>query len=140
MNNYQNIRWGWLKGTYIATIIIAGSFGLGIIFLPSTATALLGISCAPVTFGIVGSVFLAFALLSVLGLRNPLKFVPILLLQLAYKSIWLLGVALPLAIQDRLPDGEILTVVLFALIAAMDLIAIPFNYLFSKHAILSEKG
>jgi hypothetical protein len=137
---YQSIRWGWLKGVYIATIVVAGGFGLGIIFLPNTTGRLLENSCAPATFGIVGSVFLAFALLSVLGLRNPLKLVPILLLQLAYKSIWLFGVALPLAIQHRLPDGEILTVVLFALIAAADLVAIPFKYVFSRDTFPSKKG
>ena len=42
----------------------------------------------PVIFGIVGSVYVAFGLLSILGLRAPLKFVSILLLQLSYKVIW----------------------------------------------------
>lgn len=28
------IRWAWLKGMYIYTIVGAGGFGLGIIFIP----------------------------------------------------------------------------------------------------------
>lgn len=132
MLKQQIIRWGWLKGVYIATIIIAGGFGLLIIFMPTIAMTLLGVSCDPAAYGTLGSVFLAFGLLSILGLRDPLKYVPILLLQLVYKTIWLLGVVLPLLLQGKFPEGEIGTAILFLLIVAADLIAIPFRYVFSK--------
>jgi hypothetical protein len=127
----QGIRWGWLKAIYILTVVVAGGFGLGMIFAPSTAASFMEISCDAAPFGIVGSVYLAFGLLSLLGLRDPLKFVPVLLLQLTYKAIWLLGVALPLLIKGMLPASEISTVVLFSIIVAGDLVAIPFRYLFT---------
>lgn len=133
MINNQGIRWGWLKAMYITTVIIAGGFGIRILFLPQKSARLLGISCSSATYGIVGSVYLAFGILSILGLRQPLKYVPILLLQFTYKCIWLIGVALPLMIQNKFPEEEILTAIIFLVIVLADLIAIPFRYLFSKH-------
>ena len=62
--------------------IMAGLFGLGIILIPETIKLKFTWPVEePVAFGIIGSVYLAFGLLSVLGLRSPLKFVPVLLLQ-----------------------------------------------------------
>ncbi|HVM73043.1 MAG TPA: hypothetical protein VMT91_14865 [Anaerolineales bacterium] len=126
------IRWNWLKVVYILTIIVAGGLGLATILAPAATTSFLGITCARATYGIVGSVYLAFGILSILGLREPLKFVPVLLLQLTYKTAWLLGVALPLLVQGRLPDSEISTIIIFVIIVALDLIAIPFKWVFSK--------
>ena len=80
----------------------------------------------PINFGIVGSVYLAFGILSIFGLRSPLKFVPILLLQLCYKSIWLIGVVLPLLVTGRFPNYAILNTVIFVTVVVGDLIAIPF--------------
>jgi hypothetical protein len=34
MSKNTKIRWGWLKGMYIYTIVGAGGFGLGIIIMP----------------------------------------------------------------------------------------------------------
>lgn len=84
MSNETNIRWGWLKGLYIYTIIGAGGFGLGIIFMPSVVESLFGFPHQDriISFGVTGSVYISFALLSILGLRSPLKFAPVLLLQL----------------------------------------------------------
>ena len=119
---------------YIWTIVIAGGIGLGIIFVPSTVLSLFNGSCDPVTYGISGSVFVAFALLAVLGIHAPLKFVPILLLQLTYKIVWFVGVILPLLIAGKLPSEAITTIVIFALTIVGDLIAIPFPYVFAKQS------
>jgi hypothetical protein len=84
---------------YVYTIIVAGLFGLRIVVVPETIKSSFTWPVEePVAFGIIGSVYLAFGLLSILGLRSPLKFVPVLLLQLFYKSIWFIGVALPLLV------------------------------------------
>ena len=132
MTENKKIRWVWLKIMYLLTIIVAGGLGLLTILAPSATTSLLGISCAPATYGIVGSVYLAFGLLSILGLRDPLKFVPVLLLQMTYKTIWLLGVALPLVVKGSFPSSEISTVIIFLLIVIGDLIAIPFPYIITR--------
>jgi len=68
----------------------------------------------------------------ILGLRSPLKFVPVLLLQLSYKTIWFIGVVLPLWITAHFPGYAIPTVIIFATFIVGDLIAIPFSYVFAK--------
>jgi hypothetical protein len=42
MSNDLKIRWGWLKFMYIYTIVGAGGFGLGIIFIPSVMRTVFG--------------------------------------------------------------------------------------------------
>jgi len=86
----------------------------------------------PIALGIVGSVYLAFGFLSIFGLRSPLKFVPVLLLQLCYKSIWFIGVILPLLISAQLPSYAIPMAIIFATFIIGDIIAIPFSYVFAK--------
>jgi hypothetical protein len=75
------VRMNWLKGMYIYTIFGAGGFGLGMIVFPEVIKTMFGWPVAePIVLGIVGSVYVAFGILSVFGLRSPLKFVPVLLL------------------------------------------------------------
>ena len=86
----------------------------------------------PISFGVTGSVYLSFALLSILGLRSPLKSVPVLLLQLSYKVVWFIGVILPLLLAKEFLSYAILNVIVFATYILGDLIAIPFPYVFTK--------
>jgi hypothetical protein len=51
---------------------------------------------------VVLSVLGAFALLAVLGIRYPLKMLPLLFFELFWKSIWVLGFGLPLLLSGRL--------------------------------------
>jgi len=67
MSKDINVRWGWLKGMYILTIVHAGGSGLGIILLPSIMRSIFGWpSQDPIVFGICGSVWIAFGFLSIL--------------------------------------------------------------------------
>ncbi len=130
-----NVRWGWLKFMYIFTIVVAGGFGLGVIFFPNLITSMYRMPKQdPIIFGIVGSVYVAFGILSILGLRSPLKFVPVLLLQLFYKVIWFIGVILPLLFAEPFPIHGISFIVIFGIFVIGDLIAIPFSYVFAKQA------
>jgi hypothetical protein len=131
MSKDNKIRWGWLKFMYLYAVLGAGSHGLGIIFAPRAMQVIYDLPPQdPITFGIVGSVFLAFALLSILGLRSPLKFVPVLLLQLLYKSLWFIVVALPHSLTGKFPTYIALV---FATYIIGDLIAIPFSHVFAKN-------
>ena len=133
MSTDAGVRWGWLRFMYIYTIVGAGGFGLGIIFAPRVVGSMLSFpSQDQVTFGITGGVYVAFAALSVLGLRSPLKFAPVLLLQLLYKSVWLLGVILPLLLTGRLLFHGAILAAIFATYIIGDLIAIPFRRVFAK--------
>jgi hypothetical protein len=135
MSKDINVRWGWLKIMYIWTIVGAGGFGLGIIVIPNIMKSIFGWpSQDPIVYGVTGSVWLAFGIISILGLRSPLKFVPVLLLQLCYKSIWFIGVVLPLLVVGKFPLYAILHVVVMASYIIGDLIAIPFSYVFAKQS------
>jgi hypothetical protein len=133
MSKSTHVRWGWLRFMYIYTIIGAGGFGLGMIFIPDVMQSAFRFpSQDPVVFGITGSVYAAFGLISILGLKSPLKFTPVLLLQLCYKAIWLVGVVLPLLFSGRFPLYATTLLIIFATYIIGDLIAIPFSYVFSK--------
>ncbi len=135
MSKELKVRWGWLKGMYIYTILGAGGFGLGIIVMPDVMRSMYGWpSQDPIVLGIVGSVYLSFGLLSILGLRSPLKFVPILLLQLSYKVVWFIGVLLPILFAGKFQNYALLYVLIFVTYIIGDLIAIPFSYVFAKQS------
>ncbi len=132
--NNNSVRWGWLKFMYIYTIAGAGGFGLGIILVPDVMRSIFGWPNADqiIAFGVTGSVYLSFALLSILGLRSPLKFVPLLLLQLTYKVVWFVGVVLPLLLTGKFPAYGLLFTAIYITYIIGDLIAIPFSYVFSE--------
>lgn len=138
MSKEVRVRWGWLKGMYIYTIIGAGGMGLGIIIRPEVMRSLFSWPIQdPIVFGVLGSVYLSFALLSILGLRSPLKFSPILLLQLSYKVVLFIGVILPILFASKFPPYALVYVVVDSTYIIGDLIAIPFSYLFGKEKALS---
>lgn len=133
MARYFRIRLKWLIGMYVYTIIGAGGFGLGMIVIPETMKSVFGFPGQdPIIFGIVGCIYVSFGILSIFGLRSPLKFVPILLLQLFYKLIWFIAVLLPFLLVKELPAYVILFAVIYATYIVGDLMAIPFSYVFAK--------
>ena len=86
-----------IKLVYIANIIVAGYIGITSLFLPQLSSATIFQNAYQTTdvIRLVGCLWLAIAILSVLGLWRPLTFSPVLLLQLIYKGSWLLVVAIP---------------------------------------------
>ena len=79
--------------------------------------------------GVAFSFWAALSALSVLGLRYPLKMAPLLLLQMLYKSIWVIAVALPLWSTFRSME---LTRVM-GMGAVVDLIVIPWPYVITNY-------
>lgn len=127
------IRWRWLRFMYIYTIIIAGGFGTAEIIAPAKVQSMLDMPVQdPMVFGLSASVFLALGLVAILGLRAPLKYCPVLLIELAYKLIWLCGVVVPLALQGQFPASSLVQVVIFVTFIVGDCIAIPFRYMFGR--------
>jgi hypothetical protein len=123
----------WLRFMYAYTIVGAGGIGLALLVVPNTMLSLLGIPTEePVVAGIASSVWLAFGILSIFGLRSPLKFVPLLLLQFTYKVVWFIAIIAPKAVTGDLPSFAITMSALFATFVIGDIIAIPWRYLLSK--------
>ena len=117
---------------YIANILVAGYIGIVSLFYPirSSATIFQNAYPATATIRLVGCLWLAIAVLSVLGLWRPVAMSPVLLLQLIYKGVWLLTVALP-AIQQQqaYPSGMAFFFVLWVLVLPF---VIPWATLFSS--------
>ena len=134
MTEVTGIRWGCLRFMYGYTIFGAGGFGLAILTMPDRMRGVFQWpGDEPIALSIVASVYLAFGVLSVFGLRDPLKFVPVLLLQLCYKLVWFVGAVVPLLMSGRFPGYAVPTAVIFATYVVGDLIAIPFPYVFTRH-------
>ena len=129
------IRWGWLRAMYIYTIVGAGGMGLAMLLFPGATQSGLGYPPQdPFVFGVYGSVLLAAGLLAILGLRFPLQFVPLLLIQLVYKPVWLLAVVLPHALRGEFPSYAVVISMIFLTYIIGNLIAIPFRYVFGTNA------
>ena len=79
--------------------------------------------------GVAFSFWAALSALSVLGLRYPLKMLPLLLLQLLYKSIWVMAVALPA--WSTFQSIEMTRIM--GLGAIVDVAVIPWAYAFTHY-------
>ena len=129
------VRWRWLTFMYIYTAVVAGGFGLGMLVAPATTESVFGMPAQePVLAGLSGSIFLAFGLACLLGLRARLKYCTILLVELIYKVIWLCGVVVPLAARGEFPSWAMVQVVIFVTFVVGNLIAMPFGYVFEREA------
>lgn len=133
MDGNPHVRRGWLKAMYLYTLLGAGGTGLGMVLFPDVTQSALGYPAQdPVVFKLYGSVLLASGLAAIPALRRPLKFVPLLLLQLIYKPIWLAVVAVPMFLKGQFPLYVVMFSAIFLTYIIGDLIAIPFSYLFSR--------
>ena len=83
--------------------------------------------------GIAFSLYAAYAVLMLVGARFPVRMLPLLLFQILYKSIWLIGVAYPLWSASRLNPAALGTIRLFAVVVVLDLVVIPWRYVFAKY-------
>lgn len=136
MSREHAARIRWLQAMYGYTVVGAGTAGLAILLAPALVRSALGLPPQDqlISFGVTGSVYLAFALVSLLGLREPLRFAPVLLLQLVYKVLWVGAVVAPRVLAGDLPRHAGLPLAVYATFILGDLVALPFAWLFSADA------
>ena len=82
---------------------------------------------------LVGALWTSILVLSALGLYAPLRYSPVLFLQVIYKTLWLLVFALPRVLNGRahsVPWGIAGTFLVIILVWPF---IIPWGYLFSSH-------
>jgi hypothetical protein len=77
--------------------------------------------------GVVNSMLLALVLLAVVGLRYPLKMLPLLFWEITWKATWLLAVALP-AWHNHTMDADTWETTFACLMSVIFLIVIPWDY------------
>ncbi len=83
--------------------------------------------------GVAVSFYAAFSLLCLMGVRFPLKFLPLLLIQLIYKTCWMIGTYLP-AYQTQSIDeglGSWFWVMVPGIV--IDLLVIPWYYVYREY-------
>jgi hypothetical protein len=92
-----------LKIVYFANIIVAGWISISSLFYPKTAqTTVFEQNFAySEAIRLVGALWFAIFILSVLGLFYPEKMSLVLLFQLIYKSSWLIFAALPAMMNNQ---------------------------------------
>lgn len=94
MREVATLRLYLLRATYLLIVV-----GLGFEIWP-------GILHPPRELehmrGVVRALLAAVSLLAVLGIRYPLKMLPLLLFELVWKSIWVLAIGLPLWSANQL--------------------------------------
>jgi hypothetical protein len=90
--------------------------------------------------GVALSFWAAFSLLAILGLIHPLRMLPLLLVQITYKLIWLIIVAYPLWSANHLwgSSAQALAEINFKSIF-IDLLVIPWPYVFKIYILKSSK-
>ncbi|MDW3191554.1 MAG: hypothetical protein R8G66_04295 [Cytophagales bacterium] len=83
--------------------------------------------------GVAISFYAAFSLLCLLGIRFPLKFLPLLMIQLIYKSAWMVSTYLP-AYQLNQMD-ESLSSWFWVMVPGIiiDLLVIPWGFVYREY-------
>ena len=122
-----------LRFMYVYTIVTGGILGFALLLAPSTMLSALGYPTEePFLAGIVYSVWLAEGILLAFGLRSPVKFAPVLLLQLTYKLIWFVAIIIPHLVTGQLPTFAMTMSALYVTFVIGDIIAIPWRHIFVK--------
>jgi hypothetical protein len=99
MSEVSTFRLYLLRAMYVFMFV-----GLAIVKWPGIFNPPPGLSNSG---SVVGSVLLAISLLAVLGIRYPLKMLPLLFFEFLWKAIWVLGWGLPpLVAQQLSPEAQ----------------------------------
>ncbi len=113
------LRLNLLRAGYLLLVV-----GLGSMIWP---TILHHAQSWELMHGVAASMLGALSALAVLGLRYPLRMLPLLFFELTWKSIWLICVALPLWSAHRL-DAAAAETAVECLMAVVFLAVIPWRY------------
>ena len=124
MRDVSLVRLYFLRASYLLIAL-----GLGSEIWPVLVTH------APdwqVMHGVALAMLAALSALALLGVRHPLQMLPLLFFELAWKSIWLVKVALPLWLAQRL-DAATADTAQACLMGIIFLVAIPWRYVFVNY-------
>ena len=83
--------------------------------------------------GVAISFWAAYSLLMGIGVRYPIKMIPLLLLQLIYKSAWIIGTYLPAKSAGLLNEDLELFYGIFIKAIILDFIVIPWPYVYKNY-------
>lgn len=87
---------------------------------------------------VVGSILVSFSLLALVGLRYPLKFLPILIFEFLWKLLWLLCFSLPAYLNGSMDEYTVGTTFACAMGVVLTPLVIPWRYVFNEY--VRKKG
>ena len=91
--------------------------------------------------GVAFSFWAAFSTLAILGILHPLKMIPLLLVQISYKLIWLIIVAFPLWSANHLTGSSAQALAEVNLKSiVIDLLVIPWSYVLKNYILKPKKN
>jgi hypothetical protein len=127
MSEVSTLRLYGLRAMYVFTFV-----GLAIFRWPAILNPPPGISNAGT---VVAMVLGAMSFLAVLGVRYPLKMLPLLFFELLWKVMWVLGWGLPLSFSQQLgPEAEQTLISNLVGIVLVPL-AIPWGYVWTEYVM-----
>ena len=123
----------WLRFMFAVNIFVVGGFGLALLIGGQAAFTYFGFPTEEMIMtGYALSVMVAYAIMGIIGMRFPVKFAPVLLMQATGKIVWFLAVIIPQLATGPLPTFAIMLSATFIPLIIGDLIAVPWKYLFAK--------
>lgn len=124
-----------MRTVFGANVLVAGLVGYVSLFKPEVSPPLVFQETAnnDAAMGVVGSFWLAIAVLSAVGILFPIPMSTVLLIQLLYKGMWLLFFALPAYLGDRSENVPVGIASFFAVWVVVLPIVIPFRVLFTSY-------
>ncbi len=84
-------------------------------------------------------IWASYSVLSVLGLFRPLKMLPLVLLEVLYKSLWLILVAYPLWSADQLAGSAAEQMTFAFAFVVLPILAMPWKYVFDNYILSPRK-
>ena len=120
-----------LRFMFAVNIVAAGAIGLAFLIMPSTVYSFFSAKAVDSMWaaGYAYCTMVGIGVFAILGLRSPLKFSVVLLLQAAVKAIWILAIAVPSLVAGTMPSYAVALCIMFAFMIAGDLIAVPYRHL-----------
>jgi len=124
MTQVSLLRLYALRAAYLLLVV-----GLGLTIWPNILNP---DKAWPLMFGVVQCMLGALSLLAVLGLRYPLKMLPLLLFEMTWKALWLLVVALPAQLSGTMTPGIASTAFDCSLVVIF-LVIMPWGYVWKTY-------
>lgn len=125
MNELSATRLNVLRATYLLIVV-----GMGAQIWPLFLHSQLGVEHMR---GVVRAVFAGLTLVAVLGVRYPLKMLPLLFFELVWKTVWVLSFGLPLWLAGRLDADTTDTMRACLVSLVLFPLAIPWGYVWRHY-------
>lgn len=87
----------------------------------------------PVMHSVANSMLAALTALSLLGVRYPLQMLPLLIFEFAWKTIWIVAIAIPIWMAGRMNPETMETVVACMMGVILCPLVIPWGYVWRNY-------